>query len=411
MQLEWHSSWPLETSLNFVCGLDPRNSIFISGEFIVNHSELDEKILGKTLIDVLRKTDLFKSLPEESLKTLAENCKQIRIGDEELLCKDGDSGNKMWVILSGKLMVFKLKKMIDVLEPGDFLGEMALIDKLPRSASVRAIGEARLLEIDDSMFKKYILSEPQAMIPFVQGITSRIRHDLDIIVGENQRLSCLVHDMRNYLVPISISENHMENLLILLDGKEGQKKRKGFDELSTAIKKMIGVRDNLITLIDQTLSIRVKSKSDYIKKPVKLFEMVKETTEELAFHKYIKGKTVGANIQESFNKETLCNVLDLKRVLQNLIINAGYASEKGGKIDVHFEGEEDGVKISVVDYGSGIPDDVQPLLLKEIYTSKPDGNGFGLLSCREIVEDYHDGKIGFHSEFGKGATFFFKIPN
>ena len=117
------------------------------------------------------------------------------------------------------------------------------------------------------------------------------------------------------------------------------------------------------------------------------------------------------HIQEGFNAETLRNVLDLKRVVQNLIINAGYASEKGGKINVYFEGEEDGVKISVVDYGSGIPDDVQPLLLKEKYTSKPDGNGFGLLSCREIVEDYHDGKFGFHSEFGKGATFFFKVPN
>ena len=125
----------------------------------MNHSELDEKILGKALIAVLRKADLFKSLPEKSLKTLAENCKQIRIGDEELLCKEGDSGNKMWVIVSGKLMVFKLKKMIDVLEAGDFLGEMSLIDKQPRAASVRAIGEAHLLEIDDSIFIKYILSE------------------------------------------------------------------------------------------------------------------------------------------------------------------------------------------------------------------------------------------------------------
>ena len=317
----------------------------------------------------------------------------------------------MWVIVSGKLMVFKWKKMIDVLEPGDFLGEMSLIDKQPRAASVRAIGEAHLLEIDDSMFEKYILSESQAMLPFVHSITTRIRHNLDIIVRENQRLNCLVHDMRNYLVPISISESHMENLLKLLDGKEGQKKRRGFDELSTAIKKMIAVRDNLITLIDQTLSMGVKSKADYIKKPEKLFEMVKETTEETAYHKYLKGKEVESHIQEGFNAETLCNVLDLKRVVQNLIINAGYASEKGGKIDVYFEGEEDGVKISIVDYGSGIPDDVQPLLLKEKYTSKPDGNGFGLLSCREIVEDYHDGKFGFHSEFGKGATFFFKIPN
>ena len=87
----------------------------------MNHSELEEKKLGRTLTEFLRKVDLFKSFPEGLLKILADNCKLIRIGDEELLCKEGDSGNKMWVIVSGKLMVYKLKKMIDVLEAGDFL--------------------------------------------------------------------------------------------------------------------------------------------------------------------------------------------------------------------------------------------------------------------------------------------------
>jgi len=377
----------------------------------MNHTELDEKILGKALIEVLRKVELFKTFPEEPLQILADKCKQIRLGDEELLCKEGDPGNKMWVVVSGKLMVFKLKKLIDVLEAGSFLGEMSLIDNLPRSASVRGIGEVRLLEIDDIIFKKYILPEPQAMVTFIQGIVSRIRHNLDIIVGENQRLNCLVHDMRNYLVPISISEGHMENLLKLLEGTEGQQKRKGFDKLSIAMRKMLAVRDNLITLIDQTLSMAVKSKSEYVKKPAKLFEMVEETAEETAYHKYVKGKELEVHVQEGFTKETLCNILDLKRVLQNLIINAGYASEKGGKIEVYLKEEADGAHISVVDHGSGIPDDVQPLLLKEKYTSKPDGNGFGLLSCREIVEDYHDGKLGFESELGKGATFYFKVPN
>jgi signal transduction histidine kinase len=49
--------------------------------------------------------------------------------------------------------------------------------------------------------------------------------------------------------------------------------------------------------------------------------------------------------------------------------------------------------------------------LKETYTTKPDGNGFGLMSCKEIIEDLHQGKIFFESEEGKGTTFHFTIAH
>ena len=50
------------------------------------------------------------------------------------------------------------------------------------------------------------------------------------------------------------------------------------------------------------------------------------------------------------------------------------------------------------------------MILNENYTSKPDGNGFGLMSCKEIVQELHSGKIGFESELGKGTTFYFTLP-
>jgi len=377
----------------------------------MNQSDHKEKLSRNSKFEILKKVELFQSFPDKSLNDLADHCKYVRIGDQHLLCKEGDPGNKMWVVVSGKLMVFKLKKTIAIIGESNFFGEMALIDNQPRAASVRGVGDVVLLEIDDVTFKKLILSEPHAMVPFLHVIASRTRHNLDIIVSENQRMNFLVHDMRNYLVPLSISEGYMEKLILLLDGVDGQKRRQGFEELSIAMKKMVAARNNLITLIDQTLSMGVNSKLDYVKKPAKLFEMVKETTEETIFHKHVKGKELNAYIPEDFNKETFCNILDLKRVLQNLIVNAGYASHKGGKIEVYLKDEGDEVQISVVDHGSGIPDDVQPLLLKEQYTSKTDGNGFGLMSCREIIEEYHDGKLGFETEFGKGTTFYFRIPN
>lgn len=360
--------------------------------------------------EILRRTDLFASFPESTIQLLAKNCKEIRLADEEILCKEGDSGQKMWVILSGKLMIYKLKKTINFLDSGDFLGEMSLVDNKPRAASVRGIGEAVLLEIDDVVFNKYILTDPKAVIALISTIADRARHNLDIIVNENQRLNCLVHDMRNYLVPLTISEGHMLKMLTLLEGSKDQQRRNGIDELSIGLKKMITVRDNLITLIDQTLSMGVKTKASYVRIPTKIVPMITETSEEMANHRYLKNKKIIVKIVQESIAETVINVLDVKRVLQNLIINSGYASQKNSEIEVRVENLGENVQVSVIDAGAGIPDDVKPLILKEKYTSKPDGHGFGLMSCKEIIEEYHGGKLGFESTWGVGTTFYFRLP-
>jgi len=104
------------------------------------------------------------------------------------------------------------------------------------------------------------------------------------------------------------------------------------------------------------------------------------------------------------------NYLDMKRVLQNLIINAGYASPKGGTIEIIFKDSVDTVEIDIKDYGIGIPEDIRPLILKERFTTKPSGNGLGLLSCREIVEYFHDGNFDFESECNQGTTFHISLP-
>ena len=369
-----------------------------------------QEISLQSKAEILRRADLFASFPESTIQLLAKNCKEIRLEDEEVLCKEGDRGQKMWVVLSGKLMIYKLRKTINFLDSGDFLGEMSLVDHKPRAASIKGIGDVVLLEIDDVIFSKFILTEPKAVIALISTIADRARHNLDIIVNENQRLNCLVHDMRNYLVPLTISEDHMIKMLTLLEGKQGQQRQKDLDELSIGLKKMITVRDNLITLIDQTLSMGVNAKANYVRIPAKIVDMIHETAEEMANHKYLRNKKLTVKIVQDSIAETVINVLDVKRVLQNLIINSGYASEKNSEIEVRVENLGDNVQVSVIDTGSGIPDDVKPLILKEQYTSKPDGKGFGLMSCKEIIEQHHGGKLGFESTWGVGTTFYFRIP-
>ncbi|MCH6581314.1 MAG: cyclic nucleotide-binding domain-containing protein, partial [Nitrospinae bacterium] len=304
-----------------------------------------------------------------------------------------------------------LKKTIDMMEPGCFLGEMSLIDGGPRTASVRSIGESTLIEIDNDFFQNEILTDPQASLSMLKGISHHARHNMDIIANECQHLNCLVHDLRNYLVPLSITEIKINDIIKRWEGTQsGHKKREGIDELRTGLKNMLSTRSNVVTLIEPNLSVSIRKKGGYIKEPTPIATLVQETAEETSYHKNVKGKKVTWDTSQVQNETPDLNYLDIKRVLQNLVINAGYASEKGTSIFIRVEKLDGTLQVSVTDQGSGIPEEIKPLLLKEKFTSKPDGNGFGLLSCREIIEDYHQGKFWFASEWGKGTTFSFTIP-
>ena len=103
--------------------------------------------------------------------------------------------------------------------------------------------------------------------------------------------------------------------------------------------------------------------------------------------------------------------LDIQRVLQNLIINAGYVTESGGQVDVRVTQNNGLLKVSVINKGCGIPEDVQGYLFKDTLTTKKDGNGLGLLSCKGIIEENHQGKLWFETEVGKGTTFHFTLPD
>ncbi len=362
-------------------------------------------------LELLKKIDIFTSFPKNTLEKLAEHCKEIHLNDEDVLFHEGAIEAKMYVILLGKLLVYKLKKDIDTSGPGEYLGEMSLIDSQSRSASVKAIGKVTLLEIDAEDFQNYILPEPQALFSMMQTLTKRTRNHLNIITSEHQKLHCLVHDIRNLLAPLGISEVRLEQVLKALGGIGGnQHKRNGWKEQEIGLNRMRLVKSNLITLIDQTLICGTRTRSEYVKTAASMKVLVLETVEEIALHQYLSTKNIKTTFSgEIFNSKF--NHIDIKRVLQNLIVNAGHASKENETIEILVQAQGDSVLVSVIDRGTGIPDNVKPLILKEKYTTKSDGNGLGLLSCRDIIENYHQGKLWFESKDGEGTKFHFKIPS
>jgi len=97
----------------------------------------------------------------------------------ELVFKQGDLGEHMFIIQAGKIEIFvntpKGEKSLAVLGAGDFFGEMAIIDKGSRSASARAIGEARAITLDEKTFDLHVQSNPAIVHKILKNMSTRLR--------------------------------------------------------------------------------------------------------------------------------------------------------------------------------------------------------------------------------------------
>ncbi len=119
-------------------------------------------------IELLKKIDLFSLLPFSTIEVILQKSKDVVLKDEEILFKEGKVENRMYVILSGKMLIFSKRKKIAVLGQGEYFGEMSLIEEKSRSASARAIGNVLMMEIPGDIFSKFIFSNSNALFQMMK---------------------------------------------------------------------------------------------------------------------------------------------------------------------------------------------------------------------------------------------------
>jgi signal transduction histidine kinase len=99
----------------------------------------------------------------------------------------------------------------------------------------------------------------------------------------------------------------------------------------------------------------------------------------------------------------------LKRVTTNLLTNAIQAMPKGGKIIIRAFHKDSDVYIAIQDTGVGIPEENKTKIFPPLFTTKAQGQGFGLAVCKKLLEA-QNGEITFESKEGKCTTFTIKLP-
>ena len=130
--------------------------------------------------EFLKRVSWFEDLDQRSLDAIANAAVEQTYQPGQLIMRQGDTGVGAFIIRSGKVDVVQEKDgketTLATLGAGDVVGEMALLDEFPRSASVRAVEPTTALGIQRWHFRGILESHPQLALALLPILTRRIRN-------------------------------------------------------------------------------------------------------------------------------------------------------------------------------------------------------------------------------------------
>jgi len=144
------------------------------------------------MYDFLRKIPLFADLSEDDLNTLCQIAEEISLKAGEELFPEGSMGDKAYVVRDGQLEIFKSSGgrnvLLTVSSPGDVIGEMALLESTPRTATVRARTDSRLISIAAEPFNHLINTSPSAARTMLHTVSARLRSST-LILSQSEKMA------------------------------------------------------------------------------------------------------------------------------------------------------------------------------------------------------------------------------
>lgn len=126
-------------------------------------------------LEKLRQVPLFAHLDKRETERLSMLADELDVPDGQVLTRQGASGGEFFIVLEGQVAIEKNGERIATMNPGDFLGEIALIDGKPRTATARADGNARLLAIGRAPFHALMDEFPSVRVNVLQALAERVR--------------------------------------------------------------------------------------------------------------------------------------------------------------------------------------------------------------------------------------------
>jgi signal transduction histidine kinase len=385
----------------------------------------------RDLFSFLKKVYFFKDLPEEQIKVMQAACHQIEYRPGEIIFEEGDQADRFYIVADGAVEVWKdyrlpQKDLLAVHERGHLFGEMALIDELPRSATLAAREPTRLFYIDRDDFQAIIQDNSEIAISILKSVTDMVRTSNEYFVESlrerareleksNQALreaqeelllkdrlstlgkfsSLILHDIRN---PLSILRSMAEMIILNCDDPE---------KVQRNARKIIAEADRLNQIASEML--------DYSRGEIRLsmsivnldrfFSKLLEAVEER-----FQARDISVSMKIEISEPVIMDEQRMFRAFFNLADNARKAMPQGGKFSIRAFKSEQTLKVEVSDTGVGMDPSVQKKIFQPFFSySDQGGTGLGMSIVKGVIEAHH-GTLFVSSRPNGGTTFRVTLP-
>jgi len=386
----------------------------------------------------------FKGLTEDELQEMATATQLCTYPPEYVLCREGAYEEVFYIIADGDAAISKNiseedgERVLRIAGKGDLVGEMALIQNVPRSATVRTVTDCTVLEMNKKNFETLLSRSPSMAINIIRTTLDRIRENDQMAIKVMQNTNKVLHHLdRNKLEFIQVAAHELRTPLTVLKGYVNM--LRSFPEIksnSTLGEVMEGIvkgadrmHEVVNTMLDAT---RIDSETLQISAvPVPLKRIFNELSGDLA--KSAAERNIELIIEQDENTPSInADPSLIQKALYHLIVNAIKYTPDGGKVTlgsrpIMLENNAPGVELSVTDTGIGLEAEHYELVFEKFYqvgdvaihssgktSFKGGGPGLGLAIVRGVARA-HGGKVwvessGYDEVNFPGCTFYLQLP-
>jgi CRP/FNR family transcriptional regulator, cyclic AMP receptor protein len=125
-------------------------------------------------LELLKGVPLFARCSKKELGDIAQIADEIDLPEGKQLTKEGGRGREFFVLVEGNADVRRKKRKVTTLGPGDFLGEIALVTKSPRTATVTTTSPVRALVVSEHNFRRLLERSPDVQIKVLEALAERV---------------------------------------------------------------------------------------------------------------------------------------------------------------------------------------------------------------------------------------------
>nr|WP_320147000.1 cyclic nucleotide-binding domain-containing protein [uncultured Anaeromusa sp.] len=146
----------------------------------------------KHIVEILRKISFFEGLDDRTLEFIASVGEGVNVKAGDVLFQEGAAGDCVYLIIKGKIEVYKTdndgyRSNLATLGTADILGEMALLDESPRSASAQALEDSILISLKRMEFQLFLQSNFAVALKLLSTLSRKLRDVNDKLTERNRR--------------------------------------------------------------------------------------------------------------------------------------------------------------------------------------------------------------------------------